>query len=92
MAALSHTFPERLVEHSTPLVGHQPLERLARVLGRIQVVVATRCLSADRRSRSSASAGVFQSSVFRGRKLRAAATGCNLVGAVHAEIGPFGEY
>ena len=42
--------------------------------GRIEAVVATRSLSADRRSRSSASAGVFQSSVFRGRELRAAAT------------------
>ena len=42
-------------------------------------------------NRSSASAGVFQSSVFRGRELRAAGYGCNLVGAVHAEIGPFGE-
>src|ERR1700722_12686781 len=41
---------------------------------RIQAVVATRSLSADRRNRSSASAGVFQSSVFRGRELRAAAT------------------
>ena len=41
--------------------------------GRIQAVVATRSLSADRRNRSSASAGVFQSSVFRGRELRAAA-------------------
>ena len=30
-------------------------------------------------------------SVFRGRELRAAAHGCNLVGAVHAEIGPLRE-
>src|SRR5436190_15249317 len=37
-------------------------------------VVATRSLSADRRNWSSASAGVFQSSVFRGRELRAVAT------------------
>ena len=42
--------------------------------GGIQAVVATRCLSADRRNWSSASAGVFQSSVFRGRELRVAST------------------
>ena len=54
--------------------------------GGFEAVVATRSSLADRRNRSSASAGVFQSSVFRGRELRAAATGCNLVGAVHAEI------
>src|ERR1700722_4770831 len=34
--------------------------------GRIQAVVATRSLSAGRRNRSSASAGVFQYTVFRG--------------------------
>ena len=48
--------------------------KIAALYGRIQAVVATRSLSADRRNWSSASAGVFQSSVFRGRELRAAAT------------------
>ena len=40
---------------------------------RIQTVAATPCFSADRSKWSSASAGVFQSSVLRGRELRAVA-------------------
>jgi hypothetical protein len=32
VAALSHTFPERLIEQSTPLSAISPLELLARVL------------------------------------------------------------
>ena len=40
---------------------------------------------------SSASAGVFQPSVFRGLALRAAATAASLLGAVHAEIGALRE-
>ena len=41
--------------------------------------------------RSSASAGVFQSSVFRGRELRAAATAAISLALCMLEIGPFGE-
>src|ERR1700678_2135101 len=60
--------------------------------GRIQTVVATRSLSADRRNRSSASAGVFQSSVFRGRELRAAATAAISLALCMLRSVPLGKY
>src|SRR5271163_1554728 len=59
---------------------------------RIQAVVATRSLSADRRNRSSASAGVFQSSVFRGRELRAAATAAISLALCMLRSVPLGKY
>ena len=61
-------------EGSIPASAKRSVYLIETYIGRIQAVVATRSLSADRRNRSSASAGVFQSSVFRGRELRAAAT------------------
>ena len=60
--------------------------------GRIQAVVATRSLSAGRRNRSSASAGVFQSSVFRGRELRAAATAAISSAVCMLRSVPLGKY
>src|SRR5271170_6891006 len=63
-----------------------------RLAGRIQAVVATRSLSADRRNRSSASAGVFQSSVFRGRELRAAATAAISLALCMLRSVPLGKY
>ena len=60
--------------------------------GGIQAVVATRSLSADRRNRSSASAGVFQSSVFRGRELRAAATAAISLALCMLRSVPLGKY
>ena len=59
---------------------------------RIQAVVATRSLSADRRNRSRASAGVFQSSVFRGRELRAAATAAISLALWMLRSVPLGKY
>src|ERR1700684_1211605 len=59
---------------------------------RIQAVVATRSLSADRRNRSSASAGVFQSSVFQGRELRAAATAAISLALCMLRSVPLGKY
>ena len=58
----------------------------------IQAVVATRSLLADRRNRSSASAGVFQSSVFRGRELRAAATAAISLALCMLRSVPLGKY
>ena len=60
--------------------------------GGFQAVVATRSLSADRRNRSSASAGVFQSSVFRGRELRAAATAAISLALCMLRSVPLGKY
>src|SRR2546421_12076632 len=72
---------------------HQPLGVLDRdVFGRIQVVVATRSLLADRSKWSSVSAGVFQSSVFRGRELRAAATAAISSAPCTLRSVPLGKY
>src|SRR5271154_1135633 len=60
--------------------------------GRIQVVVATEPLLTDRVSWSNASAGVFQSSVFRGRELRAAATAEISSALCKLRSVPFGKY
>ena len=57
----------------------------------IQAVVATRSLLADRRNRSSASAVSSNQASF-GAASWGGGHGCNLVGAVHAEIGPLGKY
>ena len=59
-------FAEEVLDQAPPSVS---LPKGSASTWRIQAVVATRSLSADRRNRSSASAGVFQSSVFRGREL-----------------------
>ena len=58
----------------------------------IQVVVATGCLLADRRSSSSASAGVLHSSVLRGRVLRAVATAAISSALCTLRSVPFGKY
>src|SRR5215472_9061832 len=60
--------------------------------GRIQAVVATESLLADRSNWPSASAGVFQSSVFRGRELRAAATAAISTALCMLRSVPFGKY
>ena len=61
-------------------------------IGRTQAVVATASLLADRSNRSSTSAGVFQSSVFRGRALRAAATAAISSVLCSLRSVPFGKY
>ena len=61
-------------------------------IGRIQMVVATRSLLADRSSCSSASAGVFQASVFRGRELRVAATAAISSALCMLRSVPLGKY
>ncbi len=61
-------------------------------IGRIQVVVATSFLLVDRRSSSSASAGVLHSSVLRGLVLRAAATAATSSALCTLRSVPFGKY
>ena len=82
----------RVVEHLSALCEYPPSTRPPGLARRIQVVVATRSLSADRRNRSSASAGVFQSSVFRGRELRAAATAAISSALCMLRSVPLGKY
>ena len=60
--------------------------------GRIQAVVATGCLLVDRRSSSSASAGVFHSRVLRGLVLSAAATAAISSTVCTLRSVPFGKY
>jgi hypothetical protein len=60
--------------------------------GRIQAVVATSFLLVDRRSSSSASAGVLHSSVLRGLVLRAAATAATSSALCTLKSVPFGKY
>jgi dienelactone hydrolase len=61
-------------------------------IGRIQTVVATRVLLTSRNHSSSASAGVFQPSVFLGLALRAAATAAISSALCALKSVPFGKY
>ena len=79
------------IEVTIPSPAVTQVDFSGRPLGEIQAVVATRSLLADRRNRSSASAGVFQSSVFRGRELRAAATAAISLALCMLRSVPFGE-
>jgi len=69
----------------------RPSQR-SRQPGRIQTVVATWSLFANRSHWSSASAGVFQSSVFRGLALRAAAIAAISSALCMLRSVPFGKY
>ena len=65
----------------------------SRRIGRIQAVVATRSLSADRRNRSSASAGVFQSKRLSGPRVAgAAATAAISLALCMLRSVPLGKY
>ena len=77
--------------HDPSTEGRDPSFR-PRLAGRIQVVVATRCVFAHSISLSSASAGVFQSSVLRGLWLRAAATAAISSALCMLRSVPFGKY
>ena len=63
-----------------------------RRIGRIQTVVATPILLTYRNHASSASAGVFQPSVFRGLALRAVATAAISSALCTLRSVPFGKY
>ena len=87
--ALEQALHDRRPAQGSRLVHHSDRgSHMADSSGRL----ATRSLSADRRNRSSASAGVFQSSVFRGRELRAAATAAISLALCMLRSVPLGKY
>jgi hypothetical protein len=79
-------------DHFTPDHVGMELEGNRSKEGRIQTVVATRVLLTSRNHSSSASAGVFQPSVFLGLALRAAATAAISSALCALKSVPFGKY
>src|SRR5208282_2565641 len=71
---------------------HADLSLRSLQTGRIQSVAATPSFPADTSKWSSASAGVFQSSVLRGRELRAAATAAISSALFVLRSVPLGKY
>ena len=86
MPASSWTLWNQALHDRRPVQGSRLVHHSDRgSQGGFEAVVATRSLSADRRNRSSASAGVFQlEASFRGRRLRAAATAAISLALLHA--------
>jgi len=90
IAALSQALPERSSSRR-----HRDLTSTSGTarwcIGRIQAVVATKSLLADRSNWSRAFAGVFPNQASFGPGVESGSHGRNLLGAVHAEIGAFWE-
>ena len=89
--ALSYASPTDPMLWAMPALRHlRP--NAAWCTGRAQPVVATRPCHAECRSSSSASAGVFQTSVLRGLVLSARATASRSARECRARSVPFGKY